>query len=234
MFMLSQPVLETKSLYDGFQKPITALDCGDKCAPFNGGTPFCCDTCHTIPVAYPDEWRYLQANTELWRQWEAADPNETARLQQEAGPELILIECQGHERCQREFRSFVCRSFPFFPYFDSGDNLLGLTYYWEYQDRCWVISHLDAVTPAYQAEFMSAHRILFNAIPSERDTYRTWSADMRQEFASRSLPIPLLCEDGHTYEIDPHTEDLRRVRTKDLPKFGPYEVAARLPFPDEI
>ena len=37
-------------LYEGFRAPIATLDCGKKCAPYNGGAPFCCDTLHTAPT----------------------------------------------------------------------------------------------------------------------------------------------------------------------------------------
>ena len=217
-------------LYAAFDAPIAAFDCGQKCAPYNHGVPFCCDTCHAVPTAYPAEWDYLQANTDLWHRWQAETPAETTRLQREAGPELVLIECQGHERCQRDFRSLVCRAFPFFPYFDSRGRLLGLSYYWEYEDRCWVISNLQIVGHTYRQQFIQAYETIFEKLPGERDTFRFHSAEMRRVFRKRRRTIPLLHRNGQAYKISPASERMRRVPPASFPKHGPYEIADMLPF----
>ena len=103
-------------IYANFEAPITAFDCGRKCAPYNEyGVPFCCDTDHAIPTAYLLEWVYLEPNTDLWHLWEDDDPDETARLRAETPDGQVLIECLGHQLCQRGFRSITCRAFPFLP-----------------------------------------------------------------------------------------------------------------------
>ncbi len=139
------------SLYADFQSPISTFDCGDRCAPHNEyGAPFCCDTRHAVPTAYESEWRYLQENTNLWHLWQADTPAETSRLQQETPPGQVLIECLGHPLCQRDYRSLTCRAFPFFPYLTSQGTFIGLSYYWEYEDRCWVISNFQVVNQTYR------------------------------------------------------------------------------------
>jgi hypothetical protein len=226
---------EFTALYRGFPAPIAAFDCGQKCSPHNeGGAPFCCDTRHAVPTAYTAEWAHLQANTDLWHRWQAVDPQETARLEAETPPGQVLIECLGHRRCQRDFRALTCRAFPFFPYLDSTGCLLGLTYYWEYQDRCWVISHLEVVTPEYRRQFLATYDALLERLPGERETFAHHSAEMRRVFARRRRLVPLLHRDGQVYHIQPGSERLRLVRVEDLPRYGPYRVAARLPFPDEL
>ena len=72
--MTTMTTAQIQALYDGFRTPIASVDCGQQCAPYNDGVPFCCDTCHAVPTAYLDEWAYLQDNTELWYLWEAEDP----------------------------------------------------------------------------------------------------------------------------------------------------------------
>ena len=227
--------LDFALLYAGFNSPIGALDCGDRCAPYNErGVPFCCDTRHVVPTAYLEEWRYLRANSDLWHLWQADDPAVTNDLREQAPDGQVLIECLGHTHCQRDFRSLACRSFPFFPYITSQGEFIGLSYYWEYQDRCWVISNLDVVTPAYLAEFIAAYETLFEYLPAERENFQYHSAAMREAFGNQRRAVPVLHRSGNWYRVSPHTGRKRRVEAGSLPKFDNYKIAAEMPFPDEI
>ena len=181
------------ALHSRFDAPIAALDCGERCAPYNErGVPFCCDTHHTIPSAYQDEWEYLQVSTDLWHAYEPPDANDTARLVELTPAGQVLIECQGHSRCQRDYRAITCRAFPFFPYLTREGEFIGLSYYWEYEDRCWVISHLGVVTSQYVAQFVAAFDELFAAYPDEVENFRQQSIRMRRVFGRRRSAIPLL------------------------------------------
>lgn len=221
-------------LYAGFEAPIAAFDCGEKCAPYNErGVPFCCDTKHAVPAIYQSEWEYLQKNTDLWHLWQGADPTQNQQLVDETPEGMILVECLGHRQCQRGYRSLSCRAFPFFPYLDSNLDFIGLSYYWEYQDRCWVISNLQTVTAGYCQQFIHTFDQLFAKMPGERDSYAYHSAQMRRLFTRQKRAIPLLHRDGEVYKISPCTERMRKVQPVNLPKYGPYKIAARFPFPDE-
>jgi len=221
------------SLYAEFDAPITSLDCGTKCAPYNNGIPVCCDTRHAVPTAYSAEWHYLQVNTDLWHLWIGETHAETARLQDEA-PHLILIECLGHQHCQRNYRSLTCRAFPFAPYLNSVGQFLGLTYYWEYEDRCWVISNLDVVTDEYRRQFVNAFERVFDQISGERDGFAQHSAEMRRVFAKDEQMIPLLHRDGGAFYVNPTTETLSPTQADAFPKYDPFAVMDELRFPDEI
>jgi hypothetical protein len=221
-------------LYAEFDAPITVFDCGAKCAPYNEfRVPFCCDTSHAIPTAYLPEWRFLQANTDLWHAWQSDDPDETKRLSNELPKGQILIECLGHKLCQRGFRSVTCRAFPFFPYISKENEFLGLSYYWDYEDRCWVVSHLDKVTPTYIQAFVNAYETLFMHIPEEFGNFRYYSINMRRIFGRQKRKILLLHRDGYHYQVTPRNGQLDRIDSAFLPKFGPYAIADMLPFPDE-
>jgi hypothetical protein len=234
---------EIRELYARFDAPITALDCGKKCAPYNeGGKPFCCDICVAVPTIYEEEWDYLKANTNLWFEWKAETCMDTpeeafaevARLKKETPGSMLLVECLGPSLCQRQYRGLTCRQFPFFPYIDSQGELLGLSYYWEYEEQCWVISNLQVVDPEYQRQFLAAFEFIFERIPDEFENYRFHSEVMRDTFNEQRRAIPLLHRNGHAYKISTHNERMRRVPVESLPKFGPYKLAAKMPFPDEI
>jgi hypothetical protein len=222
-------------MYHQFQSPIAALDCGAKCSPYNEhGVPFCCDTGHAVPAAYEAEWDYLQSSTDLWHAWQSSDPEITADLQSQAPPGIVLIECLGARLCQRGYRAISCRSFPFFPYLTRSGEFIGLSYYWEYEDRCWVISNLQVVTDDYRQEFVATYDRLFEQLPDEKETFRQHSNRMRRSFGRQGRPIPLLHRDGQIYHLNTRTGGLHRTQPEHLPKFGPYEIAAAMPFPDEL
>jgi hypothetical protein len=161
--------MDFSRMYERFQPPITTLDCGKKCAPYNEkGVPFCCDTHHAVPTAYLEEWQYLQTHTDLWHLYQANNPSETTRLQAQAPTGQVLIACLGASLCQRGYRALTCRAFPFFPYITKGGEFVGLSYYWEYEERCWVISNLKRVTPEYRADFIAAYDEVFETMPQEK------------------------------------------------------------------
>ena len=232
LWAMASSMIDYEHLYREFRSPITDIDCGAKCAPYNEkGVPFCCDTRHTVPTAYELEWAYLQAKTDLWQ---VSDPREDHRMRSQTPPGQVLIECQGHLHCKREFRSLTCRSFPFFPYVNPAGKFLGLTYYWEYEDRCWVISNLERVSMEYIKEFAQTYQLIFATSPNEKSAFQYHSAMMRRIFGRKHRAIPLIGLDGQYYKITPHNGRLRKIRAEQLSKFGVYRIAYRLPFPDEI
>lgn len=233
--MIERLEIDFSGLYAAFHAPLAAVNCGDRCAPHNeGGAPFCCDTRHAVPTAYLAEWEYLQAHTDLWHPWEAVDLSETERLRSQTPDGQVLIECLGHMACQRGFRALVCRAFPFFPYLTRQGDFVGLSYYWEYEERCWVISNLQVVSLEYRAEFICAYEYIFKCMPEERKNFHYFSTMMRRIFGRRKRAIPLLHRNGGCYKVTPRNGRMRRVAAELMPKFGPYQVAAGLPFPDEI
>ncbi|MBT3239865.1 MAG: hypothetical protein HON98_04800 [Chloroflexi bacterium] len=230
-------------IYQKFNSPITALDCGKRCGPHNvGGKPFCCDICHSVPTAYDNEWKYLQPKTDLWRPWNAETCEESVKeaqeefdsLREETPDNMILLECLGPDDCQREFRTLICRQFPFFPYVDSNGVFIGLSYYSEYEETCWVISNLQVVTDQYRQEFIQTYDKLFPLMSRELNAYQYHSEHMREKFSKENRKIPLLHRNGENYLIDPQSEALEKINLESTRKFGPYKIMAEMPFPDEI
>jgi hypothetical protein len=169
----------------------------------------------------------------MWHPWIGKNARETEALRRQTAQNQLLVACQGHSLCQRSYRSITCRSFPFFPYIDPDGSFLGLSYYYEYEDRCWVISNLCKVEPDYREQFIRTYEKLFEVMPGEKETFSYHSAVLRRVFGRKHRRIPLLHRNGFTYKLSPRTGKLRRVRVEDLPKFGPYKIAAMLPFPGE-
>jgi hypothetical protein len=223
------------AVYANFHQAISDIDCGKKCAAYNQhGVPFCCDTRHAVPSAYTLEWEYLRTHTDLWHLWQARKEKETDRLLAQTPKGQVLIECKGYTDCQRQFRSLSCWAFPFFPYITVKGEFIGISYYWEYEDRCWVISHLEQVTSNYIQEFVAVYEIIFKAYPEEKEAFRYHSSMMRRLFSRWKRAIPLLHRNGGVYKISPGTGSKRKISVHSLPKFGSYRIAAKLVFPDEV
>ncbi|NWG06850.1 MAG: hypothetical protein HXY35_09225 [Chloroflexi bacterium] len=220
---------DIRGLYAGFDSPISTLDCGKKCAPHNpGGKPFCCDICHAVPAAYKSEWNYLESNTDLWHKWRGNECDETTtqdriRIKADIPKNMILLACLGPDRCQRDFRAFSCRQFPFFPYVTSNYRFIGLAYEWEFEMKCWVISNLHQVSRKYREEFIGTYDHLFSLFQDEFEDYAYHSWRMREHFGRQRRRIPLLHRNGRTCLISPASERIRFVEPMRLPKFGFYK-----------
>ena len=226
---------EFAELYARFQAPLAALDCGKRCAPYNDGSaPFCCDTRHAVPAAYHAELKYLQAHTDLWHLWSGRTPAETGQLRALAPEGQVLIACQGYQHCQRSFRSLTCRAFPFFPYITRQGQFIGLSVYWEYEECCWVINNLQGISNIFRAEFIRTFDNLFARLPEELEIFRQFSSRMRRVFGKRHNTIPLFHRNGGFYKISPRDGRGRKAAPEKYRKYGPYKIAAQLPFPDEL
>jgi len=227
--MKSIPPLDIRQFYDHFDTPVTDFDCGSLCAPHNpSGKPFCCDICHAIPVAFHQEWDYLQPITDLWHVWRGDEcPAETLdphTLQMDLPQHLLFLACKGPAHCQRQYRVSSCRQFPFFPYITTDDRFLGLAYEWEFEETCWVISHLEAVTPAYRSEFIRVYDELFSLWNEEYEGYAGLSEQMREHFASQRRRIPILHRNGANYLLSPASERMERAAPHQFRRFGFYHV----------
>ncbi len=214
--------IDWQALYAGLEASITRYDCGKQCAPLSEtGDPYCCTTQHTIPVVFYDEWQYLERKTELWQRYAPQDKTRQ-NLVADAGAGMVAVECKGWDACEREYRSLACRTFPFYPYVNKAGEFLGLSYYWAYEERCWVISHLELVTPEYLQQFVAVYTQLFAEMPDEHAAYRQYSATARRVFSRWKRQIPLLHRNGNSYAVHPTTAALTATAPEDFGRHGPY------------
>ncbi len=226
--MLDDPSrIDFANLYQGFNSSTTPVDCGLLCAPHNpSGKPFCCDICHAVPVTYKPEWAYLKANTQLWHLWRGdeceAEPCDPADLEEDTPEHLLLLSCKGPALCERDFRATSCRQFPFFPYITSDFRFIGLAHDWEFESKCWILSHLDQVTTQYRLEFVRTFDLIFSYWMDDFDSYAELSAETREHYQSSRRRMPLLHRNGKDYLLSPKTETLRSVDLAALPKHSPY------------
>jgi hypothetical protein len=231
----SNPDFTFKELYQEFSLPLSGIDCGEKCGPFNDyGVPVCCDIKLVVPSAYDLEWEYLQAETEFWHLWQGSGSIEQEELIQDVQPGQQLLQCLGHQSCQRSYRSITCRAFPFYPYLDRVGNLLGLAYYREFRDQCWIISNLSVVTAEYKEQFHRTFEKLFQRYPDTKENFLHFSSYMRGQVADAGENLTLLDFTGRVFRVNPISEQVREISYRDLENYGPFGITKDLIFPDEI
>ena len=222
-----------EDIYQIFSRPLSNVDCGEKCGPFNEyGVPVCCDINLIIPSAYKEEWEFLKEKTDLWQHWSSSNPIDVG-LENDVQDGQVLLKCLGYQYCQRSFRTLTCRAFPFFPYFDSRGNFIGLVYFQEYRELCWIISNLSVVTTDYKADFQQAFELLFKQYPESKEGYSQYSSYIRVENAVSGDKIILLDFEGNVYLLDPDSEISHQVGYEDLESFGPFSITNDLIFPYE-
>lgn len=223
-----------EDIYRIISRPLSQFDCGEKCGPFNEyGVPICCDINLIIPSAFEAEWQYLKEKTDLWQPWSSFDPVDEG-LENDLQDGQVPLKCLGYQQCQRPFRTMTCRAFPFFPYLDSRGDFIGLVYFHEYREVCWIISNLSVVTAAYKADFQHAFELLFKQYPDSKESYFQFSGYLREEFANSGDRIILLDFEGDVYQLEPVSEVSQPVRYEDLESYGPFSITKDLRFPDEM
>ena len=222
-----------EDIYRIFPRSLSSIDCGEKCGPFNEyGVPVCCDINLIVPSAYQAEWDYLKDKTDLWQPWSSSNPI-GADLGDDVQDGQVLLKCLGYTQCQRQYRTMTCRAFPFFPYLDSQGNFLGLVYFQEYREYCWIISNLSVVTSTYKADFQQVFYLLFEQYPESRESYSQYSAYLRKENAISNDKIILLDFEDNLFFLDPDSEISHQASYEDLDSYGPFSITKDLLFPDE-
>ena len=210
-----------KYIYDNFSSSISRkIDCGRFCSPLNGGVPVCCSTENAIPIVEKEEWKLLKSRTDMWSNFKPAD-KASKKIVEELPKGTCAVECKGAALCERENRSLACRSFPFFPYLKSSGDLVGLACYWEFDDRCWVISNLHIVEKKFVEEMIFAYEYLFKKDEDQYEAYLDESSRMRRVFSKKNQPIQLIGRNMEYLLVLPKSKG--RIVPTDISAFNPYK-----------
>lgn len=210
-------------LYRGYDANLAKVDCGRKCAPLNNGQPVCCTTDNAIPVVERAEFELLKSRTDLWFRYK---PNDAAarKIVNDLPRSSCAVECKGAAFCERDNRTIACRSFPFFPYITREGEFVGLTYYWVFEDRCWIISNMQVVERSFVDQMIATFERIFKLDENEYETMKDHSASMRRVFSRHKKFIPVIGRDGGYFKVMPHSDgSLKPCDADEFRKFGPYK-----------
>ncbi len=192
-----------KHILDTFTASISErADCGQFCAPLNGGSALCCTTQTAIPIVSKAEWKHLKQRTDIWTDFKPFDAT-SKQIVDELHESCKAVECTVAPACQRNGRTLACRAFPFFPYFTKEGEMVGVGYYWIFEDRCWVLSNLGVVEQPFLEQFLDAYGYLFERDEEEREAFIDQSAQARRVFSRWGRPIPILMRDGSLMKVPP-------------------------------
>ena len=187
--------LDFNALYHSFGTPVTDFDCGQLCAPLNGGIPACCKGDEVIPVLYVGEFRRLIERTDLWEAFRPVTAHDRSLVAEHDDHQLAT--CRGVAHCERENRSLNCRTFPFSPYIDHDGLVAGLVYDMDAAEgKCPLVDLPQTVTRRYIVEATDFWSCLLVDSPDERRFYADECVDLRRRFGREGQPVPVLVELG--------------------------------------
>lgn len=214
-------------IYDMFNASISErVDCGRHCAPLNGGSPVCCSTDNAIPIVAKAEWRHLKQRTDIWKPFRPRDAS-ARQVVADLHETCKAIECKVAPACQRDNRTLACRAFPFFPYFSRDRDLVGVAYYWIFEDRCWILSNLHTVEAAFIKELIATYTFLFERDDDEREAFVGQSVSARRVFSRWKRPLPVFAPDGTLKKVLPKSDgELIDAELRDFSPHGPYASEA--------
>jgi hypothetical protein len=186
---------QAAELLDLLEAPVTHFDCGQLCAPGNGGVPVCCHAASVVPVLYEAELRVLQRRSRLWRRYEPGDAKHRAMVQ-EARPGDAFCVCRGVEHCERGNRSLACRTFPFEPYLDRESRLVGLVYGEAFRDLCPLVAGFYPVRGDFVDQCLRLWERTFALSSAEREFYADHSRALRRSKGQRHQTVRVLTREG--------------------------------------
>lgn len=173
---------ELQWLYSLLTVPMTEFDCGKLCASEKGEVPPCCDSLKTVPVLFKAEYKWHRKCGTFWRQLNEDDSvyNDFCSLIGADDYEQFAV-CPGVDKCERDKRSLVCRTYPFEPFINKEGGLAGLTFNMQEADVCPLISKSDLVlNPMYISNSLVYWDFIFQRFPDQFELYMENSDDLRE------------------------------------------------------
>jgi hypothetical protein len=157
---------DIRDYYRLLDEEIADFDCGELCARRNRNRiPYCCDVAKAIPLMYREEYDYVRRHTRMWRPYRPEDPDE----QLDELEYHVHVECRGPQRCERRWRSIVCRIFPTYPYMDEADRAVGLFFNAVLRDKCILVNRPDLIRTAFIRSHLRFWKALFERHEGERE-----------------------------------------------------------------
>jgi hypothetical protein len=172
---------------------VADFDCGAICARRNrSGVPYCCDISKTVPLLYHEELDYVRRHTRMWRIHKPTNSHEEF-------DELeyhVYAECRGPERCERRWRSIVCRIFPTYPYMDENARAIGLFFNTVLRDRCFLVERPELIRPAFVRSHLAFWNLLFERHAGEKEFHAQLCRQTEARYRRLRKPFVVMMPNG--------------------------------------
>jgi hypothetical protein len=169
---------EIERIYRLLDEPPTDFDCGTLCIEEDG--PLCCVTENAVPSVYRWEWRYLKERTDMWHLWRPRTRQERRDFMDCKADCDIYVKCEGAARCDRRYRSFVCRTFPLEPYVENDWTMSGLVFNTDFEGKCPLTRRPRKIRPEFVHACLEGWQWLLEVEPEMHEVYRDWSQVLRR------------------------------------------------------
>jgi hypothetical protein len=179
---------EIERIYSLLDEPPVDFDCGSLCR-LDGKGPLCCVTDEAVPSVYHWEWRYLSQRTGMWRPWRSRDEREWTRFMECKAKCDVYVECEGAARCDRRYRSFVCRVFPLEPYVENDWSMSGVIFNTDFDGVCPLTERPHDMRPEFVGACIRAWQWLMDVEPEMHEIYRSWSQVLRRRSGQLHRPV---------------------------------------------
>ena len=147
------------------------FDCGELCAPKNGGTPVCCENEDVVPVLFHEEYKYHWKNGRFWKRMPPIT-KEIKEFIEESEDYYVFAKCPGVSGCKRDRRSLNCRTFPLEPYLNKDGDVEGLAYADARQVNCPLIGKpMTIFDPVFIENAITFWEEMFECYPEEKEMY---------------------------------------------------------------
>lgn len=180
---------ELERFYRLMSVRMVGFDCGQLCAPGNGGVPCCCEPGHAVPILYRDEYRWHKRQSRFWRKFKVRSRADR-ELKESLHKSYVPAACRGSAECQRTRRALVCRTFPFEPHLDDDGNVVGITYQYEHAHFCPLVGKPKSTfNPLYIRNSVRLWQELLALLPEEKAMYVKESRKLRRKFRKQTRRV---------------------------------------------
>lgn len=175
--------------------PMTGFDCGELCAPGNGGKPYCCDGQLIAPVLFREELAWHRTRDNFWKKMPVRSRSDR-KMVDELSPSNVYAECPGPQKCIRSKRSLVCMTYPFEPHVDRDGKILGLVFIHEGSKDCPLVRKpFKIYNPDYIANAIQFWQELTDLLPDEKELYKGESRKRERRAKRRGDTVRIITVD---------------------------------------
>jgi hypothetical protein len=179
-----------RRFYRMLSVPMIDFNCGELCAPRNGGIPNCCESESVVPVLFRDELRWhRKKNGNFWKKMPVRTKADREFVKDACSYYLFAV-CGGPGQCRRPKRSLNCMTFPFEPHVDREGRVVGLVYKDEGDEECPLMKKSPGIyNPDYISNSIRFWQELIDLYEEEQELYMSESRKRERRVRRKGIKV---------------------------------------------